>query len=84
MNPDTAWLCLVLAACLLFAWAWYGATRDKRRWQRSTRTPSQVARDLAAAKAARTRAERQIFDQIIAAEFPAGIPHQTRRTEEDQ
>ncbi|MFD4921193.1 hypothetical protein ACFWNE_07715 [Streptomyces goshikiensis] len=69
----------VLALILLASWAL------DRRIKRSTRSRFQLADDEAAAtKTGLTDDERQAFAEIIATEFRKTIPHQIRRTEEDQ
>jgi hypothetical protein len=83
----------ILAAYRILCWLLdrhIRARREVRRWQQTTstrRTRADVEADLAAAREARQLVEQHAFDQefarIIAAEFPT-IPHQTRRTEEDQ
>ncbi|MFI5831019.1 hypothetical protein ACIA6C_27860 [Streptomyces sp. NPDC051578] len=93
---DTALACIGVAiglACLAPAVfdAWH-KPRTHRRFQRSAqqaarapRTEAEVRADLAAARALVEQHVTDIkFARIIADQFPAGIPHQTRRTEEDQ
>lgn len=96
MTPhETAGACIAVAIGLLLiapaAFDRWHKPRTDRRFQRTARqaarTPrseATVRRDLAKARAARERAERQAFNRIIDREFPKGIPAQTRRTEEDQ
>ncbi|MFI5985102.1 hypothetical protein ACIBEA_30075 [Streptomyces sp. NPDC051555] len=48
-------------------------------WSAHRRRENRVRRDAEARRVARNRAD---FNKIVAAEY--GIPHQTRRTEEDQ
>lgn len=48
-------------------------------WSAHRRRENRIRRDVEAHRIARTRAT---FSEIVAAEY--GIPHQTRRTEEDQ
>lgn len=54
-----------------------GEADDRAAWQASTQ--ADVQRDLAD-----LRATRQAFADIVAIEYPAHIPHQTRRTEDNQ
>ncbi|MFJ3878014.1 hypothetical protein ACIPW5_11195 [Streptomyces sp. NPDC090077] len=86
MSPDVVWLCCTLAAALLLAWAWNGACREDRRWQRSAR----IGQDVSATRMWRLSPPLiedepgdPYSDDRIDAEL-AFIPHQTRRTEEDQ
>jgi len=81
-GGETAIACIGVAAglCLIATYgfdAWH-KHRTRRRFQRRA---AEVARDVNAAKA---RYIRLKFDQIIAAEYPAQLPHQTRRTEDNQ
>ncbi|MFD5508963.1 hypothetical protein ACFWIB_14470 [Streptomyces sp. NPDC127051] len=81
----TAWeavgACIAVAILLLAA-----ATKGWDRWHkpRTTRRFQRTARKAARADGELTADERHVFAQIIAAEYPAQIPHQTRRTEENQ
>lgn len=82
---------LIVGAALLARWYlehWTPAEQDA--WDRSCREAAhdeqQVAIDVAARKAEREAEQNAIdieFTRLTTAEFPA-IPHQTRRTEEDQ
>ncbi|MFJ7269366.1 hypothetical protein ACIQV3_22440 [Streptomyces sp. NPDC099050] len=99
MSPwETVGACIATAVGLYliatYGWDAWHKRRPDRRFQatakqaaRAPRDEDAVRRDRAKAKAARDLVEQQAFDltftQIIAAEFPT-IPHQTRRTEEDQ
>jgi len=81
---------LLCLAALAASWAFdrWHKPRTTRRFQRAARqaarrTEADVRRDLAKARTERQAAEDAEFDRIISAEFPT-IPHQTRRTEEDQ
>lgn len=86
MSPDAIWMCFVLAACLLLAWAWYGACReDRKQWRSST----QVGQDVARVKARRLAPPAiedepgdPYSDDRIAAEL-CFIPN-PRRTEDNQ
>lgn len=51
---------------------WRIKRRTRHRFQRT-------ARQAARSRGPLTEDERQAFTQIIAAEFPAGIPHQRRK-----
>lgn len=93
---ETVWACIGAAVglCLIATYGWDAWHRPHtiRRFQATARaaarrTEVDVQADLAAARTARNLVEQHAFDltftQIITAEFPT-IPHQTRRTEEDQ
>ncbi|MER6488758.1 hypothetical protein ABT264_35080 [Streptomyces virginiae] len=70
------WAVVIAIGALLIAAADCCRNSEYRdAWQESTST-SDRDRQIAAEQAA--------FDRIIAAEFPADIPHQTRRTEDNQ
>ncbi|WP_327300426.1 hypothetical protein [Streptomyces goshikiensis] len=82
----------VLALILLASWALDRRIKrsTRRRFQRTARqaarTEADVRSDLAAVKARRAQIQAQFdeqFEQIIAG-YQANIPHQIRRTEEDQ
>jgi hypothetical protein len=88
------WAVVIAIGALLILASSYRPPRH-RRFQataraaaRASRTEAEVRRDLDAAKADRWQVEQQAFNQtfgqIIAVEFPADIPHQTRRTEDNQ
>jgi Flp pilus assembly protein TadB len=90
---EAVWACIAVAVGLLViattGFDQWHRPRTHRRFQRTAqqaarRTEADVRRDLTKARAKRQAVEDAEFDRIIAAEFPAGIPHQTRRTEEDQ
>ncbi|MFH9798046.1 hypothetical protein [Streptomyces virginiae] len=66
---------IAIGALLIVAAGSYGGSEYRDAWQESTATND---RDERIAE------EQAAFNRIIAAEFPADIPHQTRRTEEDQ
>lgn len=70
---------LLSLAALAASWAFdrWHKPRTDRRFQRTALQAARTDGEL-------TADERQTFAQIIAAEYPAQIPHQTRRTEEDQ
>ena len=85
MSPDLIWLCFTLAACLLLAWAWYGACReDDRRWQQTAADAARaVADDVAELRRQREIAELEAW--LHARPRPRNtIPQQTRRTEDNQ
>ncbi|MER6778418.1 MULTISPECIES: hypothetical protein [unclassified Streptomyces] len=81
----TAWeavgACIAAAILLLLAatkgWDRWHKPRTDRRFQRTARQAARTTGEL-------TPDEAQTFDRIVAAEFPKRIPHQTRRTEENQ
>lgn len=91
MNPHLVWLCCVLVTGSILAWAWRSAAHEDRlRFQQTAadaaRTEATVAEDVAARKAAR---QQEATDDLTACLAiwnitPHDIPHQTRRTEEDQ
>lgn len=92
---DWVWACIATGAGLMFlasyGWDAWHKHRTDRRFQdsakqaaRAPRDEDDVRRDLAKAKAAREQLAFDIaFAKITATQFPT-IPHQTRRTEEDQ
>lgn len=85
MNPDLIWMCFTLAACLLLAWAWYGACReDRKQWRTSTQVREDVdrfraRRQTAPVPAIETEPGDPYSDDRIAAEL-IYIPQQ--RTED--
>lgn len=86
MNAsETVWACIAVAIGILVA-----ATTGFDRWHkpRTDRRFQRTAKQAARTEGELTPDEAQAFDQIIAAEFPTDtqidIPHQTRRTEENQ
>ncbi|MFE2850631.1 hypothetical protein ACFXJO_05785 [Streptomyces lavendulae] len=94
---EMAGVCIAAAVGLLFiapaAFDRWHKPRSARRFQqtarkaaRAPRTEADVRRDLAAAKARQARIQARFdkkFVQIVAG-YQADIPHQTRRTEDDQ
>lgn len=85
MSPNAIWLCCVLAASLILAWAWRSAAReDQIQFQQTAadaarRTEDDVLRDLAKA-----RSELDLTTCLAIWNItPHDIPTQ-RRTEEDQ
>lgn len=88
----------IVAFAFTAAWILRRLTRprpaDQSHWKRTTaaRTEADVQAELAAAKEEARRLVEQMaidlaFARIVADEFPTtphDIPHQTRRTEEDQ
>ncbi|MGW3321088.1 hypothetical protein [Streptomyces virginiae] len=95
---ETVWVCIGAAAGLLliatYGWdAWHKGHTD-RRFQRTAkraacepRTEAEVQRDLDAAKADRRQVQSvlDLTDCIAIWNItPHDIPHQIRRTEEDQ
>lgn len=80
----------ILAAYRILCWLLdrhIRARSEARRWQQTTSARRTSTEADAAAREARALVEQHVTDlkfaRIIAAEFPT-IPHQTRRTEEDQ
>ncbi|MCY0959932.1 hypothetical protein [Streptomyces sp. H27-H5] len=99
MSPaETAGACVITAVALIWlgfiAFDLWHKPRTTRRFQATARaaatwrTEDDVRADLAAAREARRLVEQHAFDvafqKIIAAEYAPQIPHQNRRTEEDQ
>lgn len=96
MSADeTVWACIAAAVglCLIATYGWdaWHRPRTIRRFQASAkkaaRTEVTVAEDVAAAKTAREQHEAADDMATCLAIWditPHDIPHQTRRTEEDQ
>ncbi|MFD8144763.1 hypothetical protein [Streptomyces sp. NPDC059708] len=91
---ETAGACIAAAVGILCiapaAFDRWHRPRTIRRFQRTARqaarTEADIRRDVAAGKARQAQIQARYderFEQIVA-RYQADIPHQTRRTEEDQ
>ncbi|KOU20925.1 hypothetical protein ADK52_25375 [Streptomyces sp. WM6372] len=82
MSPaEAAWATVVVTCAAVWAAYRFLCWLLDRKLRRLRQRELRVARDLEVARLTKTRRE---FARIIAAEFPADIPHQTRRTEDNQ